>query len=225
MRLEAPGQTRLTGNLPGPSTFKPTAPAAAGAATRNAQTRNAPMRNMATLTAVASVLAIGMATAGAAPRFPSNGGGSPDALLQQVQRGGEQMGPRSEDSGARGRDSGRGDDGPGATRGGDRGPGYRAGERGERGMRGEGRMRDEGVRQRGRADFDVDRGRRGDRADRRSRVDIDVDRDRRRRAGRGGVDVYVGRGYGPGCGWLRRRALDTGSGYWWRRYRACMADL
>lgn len=26
---------------------------------------------------------------------------------------------------------------------------------------------------------------------------------------------------GSGCGWLRRRAIDTGSRYWWRRYRDC----
>ena len=25
-----------------------------------------------------------------------------------------------------------------------------------------------------------------------------------------------------GCGWLRARALDTGSKYWWRRYRDCI---
>ena len=24
-----------------------------------------------------------------------------------------------------------------------------------------------------------------------------------------------------GCGWLYRRALDTGSTYWWSRYEAC----
>jgi hypothetical protein len=26
---------------------------------------------------------------------------------------------------------------------------------------------------------------------------------------------------GEGCGWLRRRAIRTGSAYWWRRYQAC----
>jgi hypothetical protein len=25
-----------------------------------------------------------------------------------------------------------------------------------------------------------------------------------------------------GCGWLRVKALDTGSRYWWRRYRDCI---
>jgi hypothetical protein len=30
-----------------------------------------------------------------------------------------------------------------------------------------------------------------------------------------------GYGYRSGCGWLRRRALETDSPYWWRRYRAC----
>lgn len=27
--------------------------------------------------------------------------------------------------------------------------------------------------------------------------------------------------YGDGCQWLKRRAIYTGSGYWWRRYEAC----
>jgi hypothetical protein len=160
------------------------------------------MRNMATLTAVASVLAIGMATANAAPLVPNVGVGNSDSLLQKIQGGGEQKGPGTPTPGARGREDGGKGGGPGAMQGGDRGKGA------DRGFRG------------------GDRG--GDRADRRGRVDIDGDRnrDRRRRAGgRGGVDIYVGPGsygYGPGCGWLRRRALDTGSSYWWRRYRACI---
>jgi opacity protein-like surface antigen len=28
-------------------------------------------------------------------------------------------------------------------------------------------------------------------------------------------------GYGGGCGWLRHRAVVTGSPYWWHRYRLC----
>jgi hypothetical protein len=28
-------------------------------------------------------------------------------------------------------------------------------------------------------------------------------------------------GYGDGCYWMKRRALHTGSPYWWHRYRAC----
>ena len=28
--------------------------------------------------------------------------------------------------------------------------------------------------------------------------------------------------YGSGCEWLRRRAIYTGSGYWWNRYYACV---
>ena len=31
--------------------------------------------------------------------------------------------------------------------------------------------------------------------------------------------VYV---YNNSCGWLRQRALATGSRYWWRRYRECL---
>jgi len=33
--------------------------------------------------------------------------------------------------------------------------------------------------------------------------------------------IYIGAG--PRCGWLRRRAIITGSYYWWRRYRRCRA--
>jgi hypothetical protein len=39
------------------------------------------------------------------------------------------------------------------------------------------------------------------------------------RCGWRGGRVY---GFTSGCGWLRRRALDTGSRYWWRRYRECL---
>lgn len=42
-----------------------------------------------------------------------------------------------------------------------------------------------------------------------------------------GPRYYEGRTYryrrSP-CGWLRRRAVETGSRYWWRRYRACIYD-
>jgi len=35
-----------------------------------------------------------------------------------------------------------------------------------------------------------------------------------------GAPIYA-YGYGDGCGWLRHRAIVTGSSYWWRRYRWC----
>lgn len=39
---------------------------------------------------------------------------------------------------------------------------------------------------------------------------------------RGGFGIYIGPSYRYGnCGWLRRKAVRTGSSYWWRRYRAC----
>jgi hypothetical protein len=43
----------------------------------------------------------------------------------------------------------------------------------------------------------------------------------------GGSGFHVGHGYHRGwrfrrCNWLRRRAMWTGSPYWWRRYRWCM---
>jgi hypothetical protein len=36
----------------------------------------------------------------------------------------------------------------------------------------------------------------------------------------GGYDYY----YYGNCEWLRRRALATGSGYWWDRYNACVYE-
>ena len=60
----------------------------------------------------------------------------------------------------------------------------------------------------------------GPRTGQRSRDWNGGDRERRR-SGRGGIWFGPGYGFRPDCGWLRRRALDTGSPYWWRRYRAC----
>jgi hypothetical protein len=34
--------------------------------------------------------------------------------------------------------------------------------------------------------------------------------------------IYFGSTYYGECGWLRRRALRTGSPYWWERYYACI---
>ena len=47
------------------------------------------------------------------------------------------------------------------------------------------------------------------------------DRDIRRYGGRRGFEARPGYGYRAGCGWLRQRALETGSRYWWRRFRDC----
>ncbi len=33
---------------------------------------------------------------------------------------------------------------------------------------------------------------------------------------------YYDYGYSGGCGWLYRRAVETGSPYWWRRYEDCI---
>ena len=34
--------------------------------------------------------------------------------------------------------------------------------------------------------------------------------------------VYGAYSYGSGCSWLRYRALETGSRYWWSRYYDCI---
>jgi hypothetical protein len=64
-------------------------------------------------------------------------------------------------------------------------------------------------------------------------VNIRGDRDRHRDGRRhhrgiryswGGPVFYFYDGYYHGdCGWLRRRAIATGSRYWWQRYRLCRA--
>jgi hypothetical protein len=36
-----------------------------------------------------------------------------------------------------------------------------------------------------------------------------------------GGPVIIHRSYGDGCYWLKRRALNTGSRYWWHRYQEC----
>lgn len=33
---------------------------------------------------------------------------------------------------------------------------------------------------------------------------------------------YVGTGYGyEDCGWLKKKAYNTGSAYWWKKYKKC----
>ncbi|HEX5958590.1 MAG TPA: hypothetical protein VFY92_08035 [Hyphomicrobiaceae bacterium] len=39
-----------------------------------------------------------------------------------------------------------------------------------------------------------------------------------------GAPFYYGYGYYGSCSWLRRKALRTGSRYWWNRYEACLYD-
>jgi len=44
---------------------------------------------------------------------------------------------------------------------------------------------------------------------------------------RHGVRILIGAGpgfygYGGACHWLKVRALETGSPYWWKRYRFCV---
>ena len=36
--------------------------------------------------------------------------------------------------------------------------------------------------------------------------------------------IYYGSTYYSECGWLRHRALRTGSPYWWERYYACIDE-
>jgi hypothetical protein len=194
----------------------------------------------------ASALAIGLGMNAAqsfAPGSLPNGKiASPDSVIAQAQQrekgqekgmgpgmGGGQGGPSMQNGGGKMR--GEGGLGPGGSQ-------YRSGEKGmrgegggprsggmqyrsEKGMRGEGggqlRFGERGVRgERGL------RGERGFRGERGYRGEFYREGRDRRHHGRGGVYFGPSYGYGPtGCSWLRRRALETDSPYWWRRYRAC----
>jgi hypothetical protein len=71
-------------------------------------------------------------------------------------------------------------------------------------------------------------GDRGDRTSERSRTRVDIRESQNRRHGRhNGVGVtfgYDGGGYSGSCSYYHRRAVATGSGYWWRRYHRCIGD-
>jgi hypothetical protein len=65
----------------------------------------------------------------------------------------------------------------------------------------------------------------GPRMGERGRVWVGPERGRghmRHHYGRRGWEAGPGYGYMAHCGWLRRRAIETGSRYWWRRYRHCV---
>ena len=174
---------------------------------------DSPMRKLLTLSAAASVLAIGMSAYHAAALSPGANSVSSDGLVLKVQKSDEKGpgasggGGKSGDSGARSQDGGGKSTTPGATQDkGDRGTQMRSGDKGARG---------EGARSQQRTNVDVDvRGRRGDRAraDGRTRVGVDVDR-RHRTRGRD-VDVGVG-GYGYSS---RVSCQDI-----LRRYKQCVA--
>jgi hypothetical protein len=141
----------------------------------------------------ASVLAIGFRIEPAAS-LPLPLGGSaanPDASVQKVQQQ-QEKGPMS---------PGPGKGTPGMGSPGQGGPGMGAQGQGGAAMR------------------QGDRGTRGERMGERSRAQIGGDRDQRYTGRR----LQSGRAYGyiANCGWLRQRALATGSPYWWRQYREC----
>jgi hypothetical protein len=157
------------------------------------------VRVLLTATMAASVLAIGLNMQPAQSLPPGGAGAGPDAataVLKAQQRG---TSPGPGGAGQRATTPGpRAGGGAGGGRVGSQGPQMRQGQRGARGFgprMGEAR----GVR---RGEI------RGFRGGRRFGP----------RVWRGGR-VY---GFTSGCGWLRRRALDTGSRFWWRRYRDCL---
>jgi hypothetical protein len=151
----------------------------------------------------ASVLAIGPAQS----LPPAGDAASPDAAIVKVQQKEMSPGPGSRGPGQGGPSVG----GPGQGGPGMGGPGTGGGK-----MRGEGpqfRSGDKGLGY-------------GPRMGERGRVWIGPERQRghmRRHYGRRGWEGGPGYGFRPAdCGWLRRRALSTGSRYWWRQYRDCL---
>jgi hypothetical protein len=184
------------------------------------------VRLLVTATMAASALAIGFGMDAAQSLYAGgllgDKAGRPDGPAQLVQQKDRGMSPGMGGSGRGGgpamRDGGGGLRQDGSQfRSGDRGMRGDGGGRAERGARGERGGGEFGYRERGGRGY-VDR----DRGDRDRGYRDRGDRDRHRFGGRGGI--YFGPGYGylpSSCSWLRRRALETDSPYWWRRYRAC----
>jgi hypothetical protein len=196
------------------------------------------------LASVLAVMAPGTFQQPQAAQFPRHLGTSNTLLLDLVQDRFEPGG------GGRGGDRGGADRGGGdrGTRGGGGETRPLPGDGGGRSMNRENsdRNRDRNVR-RDSGDGDRDRNVRRDRGDgdrdrsvRRNRGDGDRDgynrrdgrygdRGDRRRFHRGkrhvwgpGVEFWFYDGYYHGdCDWLREKANDTGSRYWWTRYRLC----
>jgi hypothetical protein len=181
------------------------------------------MRVVLTATMAASVLAIGLSSAQALPTA-DNAASSESAvrLVQQKERGPGQATP------------GPGQMSPGPSPG---GPAMRSPSQGGPTMgspQGGGKMRGEGgaqFRSGERGQFrSGERGMGyGPRTGEGSRVWIGRERDRGhmgghvgRHYGWRGSEVGPRFGYVSDCAWLRRRALETGSPHWWRRYRACI---
>jgi hypothetical protein len=97
---------------------------------------DSPMRNLLTLSAAASLLAIGMSAHHAAALSPGANSISPQGLVLKVQkRPPTRNGGKSGESGARGQDGGGKGAGPSATQeqGSDRGAQMRSGDKGARG--------------------------------------------------------------------------------------------
>ena len=120
------------------------------------------MRNLLVLAAAASVLALGISTYQAAAIFPGANDISPERTVLKVQKN-EEKGP-----GARGQDTGSKGGEPGVRDGSGKGGGA-AQDKGDRGT--QMRSGDKGARAGQRStdvDVNVERGRRGDTADRRT---------------------------------------------------------
>jgi hypothetical protein len=207
------------------------------------------VRMVLTATMAASVLAIGLNPAQALPLGGKTA--APDAVIENAQQKEMSPGPGqgspgmgspgmgSPGMGSPGMGStGMGTQRQGAQGQGGQGQGSRAqGSQGQGGQAmgpgegGGGRMRGEGPQfrsgERGGYGYGPRNGQRGERLGERGPrggVIIGREHDRGQMRRHFGYREFGGPryGYGGDCSWLRRRALDTGSGYWWRRYRDCM---
>jgi hypothetical protein len=150
------------------------------------------MRVLLAATMAASVFAIGVRMEPAASLPLVGSAAHPDAPVHKVQQ--KDKGPMSPGPGKGSPGVGSpGQGGPGMGSQGQGGPAMRQGDRGKRGE--------------------------GERMGERSRAQIGGDREQRYTGRR----LQSGRSYGyiANCGWLRQRALATGSPFWWRQYREC----
>jgi hypothetical protein len=172
------------------------------------------MRVLLAATMAASALAIGLKMEPAQSLPLTGRSAGPDAAVQMAQQ--KEMSPAPGGMGSQGqspRMGGQSQGGPtmgspgmGGGKLGNEGRQFRSGERGTYGY---------GPRSGERF------GERGERG----RVWIGRERERghmRRHFGGRYWEGGPSYGFRSDCGWLRRRALETGSRYWWRQYRDCM---
>ncbi|MBO0764692.1 MAG: hypothetical protein J2P50_08895, partial [Hyphomicrobiaceae bacterium] len=178
-----------------------------------------PVRVLLTATMATSVLAIGLNMEPAQSLPLGAASTSPDAAAAVLKAQGKEMSPGANQSQGGGGQAAPGQSSPGK---GMTGPGQGGPSMGGPGGAGSGKMRGEGQYRSGEQGGAYGYGPRE--RSREERMGREGDRGQmRRHFSRRGWETGPTFGYlRADCGWLRRRALATGSRYWWRQYRDCL---